>query len=136
MWGTNSGHTSGVAMGHARGDESGEPPRPSAADDLRDRSPWEARGELRRAILDRRLFPGQAVDARYLASYLRTSMAIAREVMGDLMREGLIESVGGGFAVMTPSVKEAHELDDMRSALQARVVRGFVANASDSKLRA
>src|SRR5919109_1080840 len=115
------------------GDGAGDPP---GGDGALCRAPWQARRELRRAILERRLLPGQVLHVRDLATFLQTSVAVAEEVLTDLTREGLVEDADGASVVMVSTAEEAEELDDLRVVLQELVVRGFVAHASPSQMRA
>jgi DNA-binding GntR family transcriptional regulator len=115
------------------GNGAGDPP---GGDGVRCRAPWQARRELRRAILERRLLPGQVLHVRDLATFLQTSVAIAQEVLTDLTREGLVEDADGASVVMVTTAEEAEELDDLRVVLQQLVVRGFVGHASSSQVRA
>jgi DNA-binding GntR family transcriptional regulator len=92
---------------------------------------------LRAAILDFHYEPGRRLLERGLMDDLGVSRTTIREVLRELGAEGLVESLPqGGVVVVTPSVKLAREVYEVRAALEALAVRSFAERASDAQVAA
>ena len=63
------------------------------------------------------------------------SRTTIREVLRELGAEGLVESLPqGGVTVVTPSLKQAREVYEVRAALEALAVRYFAERATDAQV--
>lgn len=92
---------------------------------------------LRQAILDRRLAPGQRLIERELVELTGVSRTSVREALRELAAEGLVTAIPNkGTVVTSVSATEAHQLYQVRSALEALAGRLFVENASPAHRRA
>lgn len=92
---------------------------------------------LRRAILDRRLAPGQRLIERELVELTGVSRTSVREALRELAAEGLVTTIPNkGTVVASVSAEEARQLYQVRSALEALAGRLFVENASPAQRRA
>src|SRR6185369_7343119 len=91
---------------------------------------------LRQAILDRRLAPGQRLIERELVELTGVSRTSVREALRELAAEGLVTAIPNrGTIVTSVSAEEARQLYEVRSALEALAGRLFVANASPAQDR-
>ncbi|WP_432989405.1 GntR family transcriptional regulator [Dactylosporangium sp. CA-233914] len=92
---------------------------------------------LRQAILDRRLAPGQRLIERELVELTGASRTSVREALRELAAEGLVTAIPNkGMAVSSVSAEEARQLYQVRSALEALAGRLFVENASAAQRKA
>lgn len=92
---------------------------------------------LRRAIIERRLAPGERLIERELVERLGVSRTTIREVLRQLTAEGLVESIPQrGAVVAMPSEDEAAEIYEVRAALESLVARRFVEHASAAQVAA
>jgi DNA-binding GntR family transcriptional regulator len=92
---------------------------------------------LRAAILDFHYEPGRRLLERELMEDLGVSRTTIREVLREIGSEGLVESLPqGGVIVVTPSCKQAREVYEVRSALEALAVRHFAERATDAQVAA
>lgn len=92
---------------------------------------------LRQAILDRRLAPGQRLIERELVELTGVSRTSVREALRELAAEGLVTAIPNkGTVVASVSAEEARQLYEVRSALEALAGRLFVANASATQRKA
>jgi DNA-binding GntR family transcriptional regulator len=92
---------------------------------------------LRQAILDRRLAPGQRLIERELVELTGVSRTSVREALRELTAEGLVTAIPNkGTVVASVSAEEARQLYQVRSALEALAGRLFVANASAAQRKA
>ena len=90
---------------------------------------------VRSAILDFHYEPGRRLFERELMEDLGVSRTTIREVLRELGAEGLVESLPqGGVIVVTPSVKQAREVYEVRAALEALAVRYFAERATDAQV--
>jgi GntR family transcriptional regulator, trigonelline degradation regulator len=92
---------------------------------------------LRQAILERKLVPGQRLIERELVELTGVSRTSVREALRELAAEGLIATIphkGTVVAMVTP--EEAKQLYQVRSALEGLAGRLFVENATDAQRRA
>jgi DNA-binding GntR family transcriptional regulator len=90
---------------------------------------------LRQAILDFELKPGQRLVERELIEQLQVSRTTVREVLRQLVAEGLVTVVPQKGAVVTaPSAEEAADIYDMRGIIEALVARRFVMRATPEQV--
>jgi DNA-binding GntR family transcriptional regulator len=92
---------------------------------------------LRQAILDRRLAPGQRLIERELVEMTGVSRTSVREALRELAAEGLVTAIPNkGTVVASVSAEEARQIYQVREALEALAGRLFVQNASPGHLKA
>ena len=92
---------------------------------------------LREAILNFELRPGQRLVEREFINRLGISRTTFREALRQLSTEGLVTVVARrGARVTVLSTKEAADLYEVRSALEALVITRFVERASDEEIAA
>ncbi|NJM81575.1 MAG: GntR family transcriptional regulator [Tabrizicola sp.] len=78
---------------------------------------------LRRAILEQRLDPGVRLPEDMIGESFGTSRTIAREALGRLAVEGLVELIPNrGAFVANPSLDEGREIFVVRKGLERMVV--------------
>src|ERR1039457_5022794 len=86
---------------------------------------------LREAILNFELRPGQRLVEREFINRLGISRTTFREALRQLSTEGLVTVVARrGARVTVLSTKEAADLYEVRSALEALVITRFVERAT------
>jgi DNA-binding GntR family transcriptional regulator len=91
---------------------------------------------LRESILNFQLKPGQRLIEREFIERLGVSRTTFREALRELAAEGLVTVVSQkGARVSAPSVEEATDLYEVRSALECLAVTWFVQRAQDHELR-
>jgi GntR family transcriptional regulator, trigonelline degradation regulator len=92
---------------------------------------------LRQAILDRQLVPGQRLIERELVELTGVSRTSVREALRELAAEGLITAIPNkGMVVASVSAEEARQLYQVRSALEALAGRLFVEHANTAQRKA
>jgi DNA-binding GntR family transcriptional regulator len=92
---------------------------------------------LRQAILDRRLAPGQRLIERELVELTGVSRTSVREALRELAAEGLVTAIPNkGTVVTSVSAEEARQLYQVRSALEALAGRLFVEHAGPAQRKA
>jgi DNA-binding GntR family transcriptional regulator len=92
---------------------------------------------LRQAIIDRRLAPGQRLIERELVELTGVSRTSVREALRELAAEGLVTAIPNkGTVVSTVTVEEARQLYEVRSSLEALAGRLFVRHASPAQRKA
>jgi DNA-binding GntR family transcriptional regulator len=91
---------------------------------------------VREDIYTYRLRPGQRLDRSAVAARTGVSGRTVREALRDLSEEGWLTSPDDDAVVRAPSRDEAAEVDEVRRALEEVMVHRFVAQASDSQVRA
>jgi DNA-binding GntR family transcriptional regulator len=112
------------------------------ADALRvERSPALIRSQvlenLRQAIIDRRLAPGQRLIERELVELTGVSRTSVREALRELAAEGLVTAIPNkGTVVTSVSAEEARQLYQVRSALEGLAGRLFVQHATAAHRKA
>jgi DNA-binding GntR family transcriptional regulator len=90
---------------------------------------------LRDAILDGRLNPGQKLIERELCESLDISRTLLREALQQLQAEGLITSVPHkGPSVALIGADEVAELYEVRQALEGLAATSFAAHATDAQI--
>lgn len=91
---------------------------------------------LRQAILDRKLAPGQRLIERELVEATGVSRTSIREALRELAAEGLVTTIPNkGTIVAQVSLEEARQLYQVRSVLEGLACRLFVENATDAQRR-
>ncbi len=86
---------------------------------------------LRQAIIERQLAPGQRLIERELIELTGVSRTSIREALRELAAEGLVTTVPNrGTVVASVSTEEARQLYEIRSALEGLAGRLFVQRAS------
>jgi DNA-binding GntR family transcriptional regulator len=90
---------------------------------------------LRRAIIEQALEPGAKLPEDSLGERFGVSRTIARQALGQLAAEGLVELRRNRIAVVaTPSWQEARDAFDIRIELERLVVRQLVGRLSRSQV--
>ena len=93
--------------------------------------------QLRDAILELRLAPGQRLVERDLADQTGASRTCVRAALQRLGSEGLIvRSPSGMLSVAAVSREEARQIYEVRAALESAMARQFVARASEADQQA
>jgi GntR family transcriptional regulator, trigonelline degradation regulator len=92
---------------------------------------------LRQAIIERELAPGQRLIERELVELTGVSRTSIREALRELAAEGLVTTIPNkGTIVAQVTAEEARQLYQVRSALEALAGRLFVENATPAQRRA
>jgi DNA-binding GntR family transcriptional regulator len=92
---------------------------------------------LRQAILERKLAPGQRLIERELVELTGVSRTSIREALRELAAEGLVTTIPNkGTVVAEVTAEEARQLYQVRSALEGLAGRLFVENATNAQRRA
>jgi len=92
---------------------------------------------LRQAIIERKLAPGQRLIERELVELTGVSRTSIREALRELAAEGLVTTIPNkGTIVAQVTADEARQLYQVRSALEALAGRLFVENATPAQRRA
>src|SRR5512134_1345356 len=90
---------------------------------------------LRRAIIEQALEPGAKLPEDALGERFGVSRTIARQALGQLAAEGLVELRRNRIAVVaTPSWQEARTTFDVRMELERLVVRQLAGHLSKAQL--
>lgn len=93
--------------------------------------------QIRDAITNQQLLPGQVLVERELCEATTASRATVREALRQLESEGLIVSTNGrGSAVATLSVDAARQIYEVRSQLEGLAGRLFAERATEADRRA
>lgn len=86
---------------------------------------------LRQAIIEQRLAPGTRLPEDAIGESFGTSRTIAREALGRLAVEGLVELIPNrGAFVANPTLEEGREIFAVRKALERMVVQEVVARTT------
>ena len=89
---------------------------------------------LRQAIVQRQLAPGQRLIERELVELTGVSRTSIREALRELAAEGLVTAIPNkGTIVASVSAEEARQLYEVRSVLEGLAGRLFVKNATRAK---
>jgi GntR family transcriptional regulator, trigonelline degradation regulator len=89
---------------------------------------------LRHAIVERQLTPGQRLIERELVELTGVSRTSIREALRELAAEGLVTAIPNkGTIVACVSAEEARQLYEVRSALEGLGGRLFVQNATKAQ---
>ena len=87
------------------------------------------------SIVERRLMPGTKLAEQKLADIFEVSRTIVRQALNQLSRDRLVtlEPARGAF-VATPSVEEARQVFEVRSMIEAAMVRQLAASITDAQV--
>ncbi|WP_433709645.1 GntR family transcriptional regulator [Nocardia sp. CA-084685] len=92
--------------------------------------------QLRQAIVEMRLRPGQRLVERELIEQTGVSRTTIREVLRELTAEGLVSSIPNkGIVVSSVSPQRAAELYEVRAVLEGMAARQFVEHASEQQVQ-
>lgn len=92
---------------------------------------------LRRAIIERALEPGAKLPEDALGEVFGVSRTIARQALGQLAAEGLVELRRNRIAVVaTPSWRDASDVFEVRIELERLVVQQLAGRLSRSQIAA
>jgi DNA-binding GntR family transcriptional regulator len=89
---------------------------------------------LRKLIRSGNLAPAERLVDAALAQSLKVSRTPVREALTRLAADGLIETRGGGFQVVTPTTADMDEIFEMRRLLEPPAVRQAAALAAAAAL--
>ena len=90
---------------------------------------------VRRAIIERALSPGDKLPEDQLGERFGVSRTIARQALGQLAGEGLVDLRRNRIAVVaTPTFEEARDTFDIRIELERLVVRHLTGRLSDDQI--
>jgi len=91
--------------------------------------------EVRAAIIDLRLQPGEALREAAIAAQLGVSKTPVREALGRLEQEGLVDATSFKGAVVSGySRKDLVEIYELRGLLEGAAIRAAAEDASDETL--
>lgn len=87
------------------------------------------------AIVERRLMPGTKLAEQKIADIFQVSRTIVRQALNQLSRDHLVtlEPARGAF-VATPSVEEARQVYEVRTMIEAALVKQLVARITDAQV--
>ena len=87
------------------------------------------------AIIERRLMPGTKLSEQKIADIFHVSRTLVRQALNQLSRDRLVtlEPARGAF-VATPSVAEARQVFQVRTMLEAAMVRSLCAQITDRQI--
>lgn len=91
---------------------------------------------LRRAIIERALSPGDRLPEDSLGESFGVSRTIARQALGQLAAEGLVNLRRNRIAVVaTPTIEEARDTFEIRMALEALVADCLAASITSEQIK-
>ncbi|MEN3791360.1 GntR family transcriptional regulator [Fulvimarina sp. MAC3] len=91
---------------------------------------------LRRAIIERALSPGDRLPEDSLGESFGVSRTIARQALGQLAAEGLVNLRRNRIAVVaTPTIEEARDTFEIRIALEALVADCLAASITPEQIK-
>lgn len=96
----------------------------------------QAYEQLRTAILEGEMRPGERVIEQRLARALEMSRTPIREALARLYRENLLERSMGGLTVRSLTAKEVRDIYDLRAHVESFGARHAAQNISDYELDA
>ena len=87
------------------------------------------------AIVERRLMPGTKLAEQKIADIFQVSRTIVRQALNQLSRDHLVtlEPARGAF-VATPSVEEARQVYEVRTMIEAALVKQLAARITDAQV--
>lgn len=90
---------------------------------------------LRVAVVEGKLLPGQRLTEEGVAEFLGVSRTPAREALGLLCQEGVLERrPAGGYLVPVPSVEKTEHIFDVRHLLEPFAARVATTNAKPADI--
>lgn len=107
----------------------------AAADDAGSSTTRRIVESITAAIVERRLMPGTKLAEQKIADIFQVSRTIVRQALNQLSRDHLVtlEPARGAF-VATPSVEEARQVYEVRTMLEAALVRQLCARITDAQV--
>lgn len=92
-------------------------------------------GSITAAIVERRLMPGTKLAEQQIADIFGVSRTVVRQALNQLSRDHLVtlEPARGAF-VAQPSVDEARQVFEVRTMLEAALVRRLAERISDAQV--
>ncbi|MEX6508657.1 GntR family transcriptional regulator [Jiella sp. M17.18] len=92
---------------------------------------------IRRAIIERALSPGDKLPEDTLGERFGVSRTIARQALGQLASEGLVDLRRNRIAIVaTPTFEEARDVFDIRVELERLVVRHLAGRLTKDQIAA
>jgi DNA-binding GntR family transcriptional regulator len=87
------------------------------------------------AIVERRLMPGTKLAEQKIADIFQVSRTIVRQALNQLSRDHLVtlEPARGAF-VATPSVEEARQVFEVRTLIEAALVKQLATRITDAQV--
>ncbi len=87
------------------------------------------------AIVERRLAPGTKLAEQKIADIFEVSRTLVRQALNQLSRDRLVtlEPARGAFVAM-PSIEEARQVFEVRSMIEAALVRQFALRITDAQI--
>jgi DNA-binding GntR family transcriptional regulator len=87
------------------------------------------------AIVERRLMPGTKLAEAQIGEIFKVSRTVVRQALNRLSRDHLVtlEPARGAF-VAQPSVEEAHQVFEVRSMVEAAMIKALCAGISDEQV--
>jgi len=87
------------------------------------------------AIVERRLMPGTKLAEQKIADIFQVSRTIVRQALNQLSRDHLVtlEPARGAF-VATPSVEEARQVFEVRTMIEAALVKQLAVRITDAQV--
>jgi DNA-binding GntR family transcriptional regulator len=87
------------------------------------------------AIVERRLMPGTKLAEQKIADVFKVSRTIVRQALNQLSRDRLVNlAPARGAHVAMPSVKEAHEVFELRRMIESAMVKRLGKTVSDRQI--
>jgi len=88
------------------------------------------------AIVERRLMPGTKLAEQKIADLFKVSRTIVRQALNQLARDRLVTlTPARGACVATPSVEEAHQVFELRTMLEASLVKALCERITDAQVQ-
>ena len=113
------------------------PPRAGAAADnaAEPSSTQRIVDSITTAIVERRLMPGTKLAEAQIGEIFKVSRTVVRQALNRLSRDHLVtlEPARGAF-VAQPSVEEAHQVFEVRSMVEAAMIKALCAAISDAQV--
>jgi DNA-binding GntR family transcriptional regulator len=113
------------------------PPRAGAAADTAAEPSSTQRivDSITTAIVERRLMPGTKLAEAQIGEIFKVSRTVVRQALNRLSRDHLVtlEPARGAF-VAQPSVEEAHQVFEVRSMVEAAMIKALCAAISDAQV--
>jgi DNA-binding GntR family transcriptional regulator len=87
------------------------------------------------AVVERRLMPGTKLAEAQIGEIFQVSRTVVRQALNRLSRDHLVtlEPARGAF-VAQPSVEEAHQVFEVRSMVEAAMIKALCAAISDAQV--
>jgi DNA-binding GntR family transcriptional regulator len=111
------------------------PAAPAAVEEASGSSTQRIVESITTAIVERRLMPGTKLAEQKIADIFQVSRTIVRQALNQLSRDHLVtlEPARGAF-VATPSVEEARQVYEVRTMIEAALVKQLAARITDAQV--